>query len=204
MIIMNSIASIYDKFASQYAEYLEERLPQFLLTKFISMIPKNAQVLDAGCAAGRDSVYLAEEGLKVSGIDISREILKIAACDAKEAGLNIDFRESGLGSIPYDDKKFDGIWCMDTLNHISKADLEDVLREFYRLLKQDGVLFISAVQGDKEGMIKMEYLGEEVFFACHNQVDIEDKLENIGFKITESSFEETDDKIHVNIFAKKI
>ncbi len=199
----SQIEKAYDKYAAQYAEYLEERLPQYLLTKFISLLPAKAKVLDAGCAAGRDSIYLTEERIDVTGIDISREIIKIAEKKTKDKKLKIGFRKEDFAKLSDNDKTFDAIWCMDTLNHVSISGITDVLKEFKRILKDKGILFISAVAGEEEGNIKLEYMDEEVYFSEHSQVKLEEKLKEAGFDIIESSSEQLDIEIHINIFARK-
>ena len=45
-------------------------------------------------------------------------------------------------------------------------------------------------------------MDEEVFFSAHNQVELEEKLREEGFEILDSSFEQSDGDIHVNIFAR--
>ena len=141
----SSIEKAYDKHARSYADYLEERLPQFLLVKFITFLEKGAKVLDAGCAAGRDSVYLAGEGLDVTGIDISGKILKLAEKQAKD--IKIDFVNASIDETGFKEESFDGIWCMDTLNHMGRKSLGGVFREFRRILKPEGMLFVGAVAG---------------------------------------------------------
>ncbi|MEA3514454.1 MAG: class I SAM-dependent methyltransferase [Nanoarchaeota archaeon] len=202
--MQSQIAKAYDKYAKQYADYLEQRLPQYLLTKFISLLPAKAVVLDAGCAAGRDSAYLAEEGFAVKGIDISKEILKIARKRAKEETLKIVFKNNSLCRISYKDSTFHGIWCLDTFNHTSRKDIRETLKELCRVLKKDGILAISALEGKKEGMEQLEYIPETVFCAEHNQPEIEEELRNAGFNIIYSSFDQPDGEVHINIFARKL
>lgn len=202
--MQSQIAKTYDKYAKQYADYLEQRLPQCLLTKFISLLPAKAVVLDAGCAAGRDSAYLAEECLAVKGIDISKEILKIARKRAKEDNLNIVFRNNSIYKIAYKEDAFQGIWCMDTFNHISRKQIRKTLKELRRVLKKDGILFISTLAGEEEGMDQLDYMPEKVFCAEHNQPEIEEELRNAGFNIIDSSFDQPDGEVHINIFARKL
>jgi cyclopropane fatty-acyl-phospholipid synthase-like methyltransferase len=42
------------------------------------LLRKNSLVLDAGCGAGTKSKYLIKKGLKVVGMDLSEEMIKIA------------------------------------------------------------------------------------------------------------------------------
>jgi len=50
-----------------------------------------AAILDVGCGTGRHAVELAKRGYKVTGIDISAEMLKEAREKAKAAGVEANF-----------------------------------------------------------------------------------------------------------------
>ena len=47
------------------------------------------KVLDIGCGAGTNSIFLAKNGFDVTGIDISPIAISIAKVRAKEAGLEV-------------------------------------------------------------------------------------------------------------------
>jgi SAM-dependent methyltransferase len=67
-----------------------------------------ARVLDVGCGPGRHSVALAIAGMKVTGIDIARKFLDIAADTAREAGVGAAFFEVDARQMPFDDE-FDAV-----------------------------------------------------------------------------------------------
>jgi cyclopropane fatty-acyl-phospholipid synthase-like methyltransferase len=58
------------------------------------------RAVDLGCGAGTKSVYLAEHGWRVTGVDISPEAIRQAEEKAKERGLDIDFIRCDLADIP--------------------------------------------------------------------------------------------------------
>ena len=49
----------YDKIAEIYAKYTYEKVVQFQINKFISML-RGKKILDAGCGSGRDVEYFIE------------------------------------------------------------------------------------------------------------------------------------------------
>lgn len=57
---------------------------------------KAGNVLDLACGTGRNAIFLAEKGFKVTAIDNSVVGIEIAKQRAKEKGLKIDFRVADL------------------------------------------------------------------------------------------------------------
>lgn len=106
-------------------------------------------VLDAGCGTGRLIPFLHNKVGKnghVYGIDFSQEMLRIAK--QKHHSENISFVKADITQIPLPSESIDRIICFCTFPHIDNKML--TLREFYRLLKPDGVLIICNLMSSKE------------------------------------------------------
>lgn len=75
-----SIAKSYDKIAHEYtqAHGYGEHAALNSLKKFIKLLPGKAKVLDVGCGGGQDSKFLTESGYTVFGIDVSKDMIKLA------------------------------------------------------------------------------------------------------------------------------
>jgi len=59
-----------------------------------------ARVVDLGCGEGRDSVFLAEQGHEVVGVDLSLEGLKKAQHLAERRGVECEVRIERAGFLP--------------------------------------------------------------------------------------------------------
>jgi len=70
-----------------------------------------ASILDVGCGTGRHSVELAKRGYRVTGIDLSSQMLAKAAQAAKAAGVQVEWvRDDATGfSMP---PRFDAAICL--------------------------------------------------------------------------------------------
>lgn len=68
--------------------------------------------LDIGMGNGRNAIYLARKGWKVTGIDISREAVKQAQAEAKKLNVSMEARVSRLEDLPPYQNRFDLILCM--------------------------------------------------------------------------------------------
>ena len=89
-----------DKWNQRYAEdSYRKSNPVSLVTDWLPRIPPG-KALDVACGAGRNALYLAAAGFRVDAIDISREGLALAAGNARERGLEINWIEHDLDE-PY-------------------------------------------------------------------------------------------------------
>jgi ubiquinone/menaquinone biosynthesis C-methylase UbiE len=88
-------------------------------------------VLHAGCNGGSTTELLALYIREVVGVDINADAIMYA----REHYPQFCFDVANLMSLPYDDDIFEGIYCLDVLEHIYQDDLDQVIRELCRVLK---------------------------------------------------------------------
>lgn len=62
---------------------------------------RSLRILDMGCGTGRHAIELTKRGYQVTGIDLSESQLERAREKAKEAGLEIDFRQADARNLPF-------------------------------------------------------------------------------------------------------
>ncbi len=101
-------------------------------------------VLDIGCGAAGKSLYYASKGAqKVYGVDIVEHYKEESEKLAAEKGLSdkFEFRLGDAAKLDFEDKTFDTIIMNDSMEHV--AEPEKVLAECYRVLKDDGKLFVN-------------------------------------------------------------
>lgn len=53
----------------RYRQQSAQKEPSGLLVEFARLLPEKGLVLDLACGGGRNSVFLAERGLRVIGVD---------------------------------------------------------------------------------------------------------------------------------------
>ncbi|OIO40566.1 hypothetical protein AUJ61_01595 [Candidatus Pacearchaeota archaeon CG1_02_30_18] len=103
------------------------------------MNPKKEEIiLDAGCGNGKISIKVSKKCRKVYGVDISKNAFKkVIKINPKK----IEFIQTELEKLPFENNFFDKILCIETLEHVINP--ERVLKEFYRVLKSSGTLIIT-------------------------------------------------------------
>lgn len=102
---------IYNSFAEVYSELMDDSLYQKWADYVKARTKINSNLLDVACGTGDLTILLAND-YKVTGTDLSEEMLKIADRKAKKANLKIDFEPSNMMDL-YDFGQYDVITCFD-------------------------------------------------------------------------------------------
>ena len=119
---------------------------------FATQFCKGATVLDAACGEGYGAAMLAEGAAAVTGVDISEAT--VAHASARYAHVsNLAFKAADCTDLPFEPGSFDRVVSFETLEHLQAQ--EDMLAEFRRVLRPDGVLILSspdkAEYSDRQG-----------------------------------------------------
>ena len=93
-------------------------------------------LLETASGSGGPALYLARKfKCQITGFDINEEGIKTANQQAIDLGItNARFQLADVNQrLPFDNESFDGIMCMDSMNHFRNR--LGYLREWYRVLK---------------------------------------------------------------------
>lgn len=117
-------------------------------------------VLDLGCAGGFMAEALHERGANVSGIDPAASAIGAAVAHAEHTGKSITY-DVGVGeALPYDDRSFDAVVCVDVLEHVS--DLPQVIAEVKRVLKPDGMFLFDTINRNPVARLATITVAEDI------------------------------------------
>ncbi len=132
----------YDAMAADYVAEVE-RSPYLTLYEqpaLRGLLPpvRGRRVLDAGCGAGRNAVWLVEQGAEVVGLDASPEMLRRARERVPAATLSVADLSAPL---ELETATFDLAVASLVLHYL--RDWVPTLRELRRVLRPDGALVLS-------------------------------------------------------------
>ena len=118
-------------------------------------IGPGSSFLDAGTGTGNYAIDLAKRGYRVTGVDISPQLIKIAEEKAQSIA-NLTFERKNLLETPLN-WKFDAILCRGVLNDfIDDTPRQDMFTIFSRTLKKDGILICDVRNWEKTVILKKE------------------------------------------------
>jgi ubiquinone/menaquinone biosynthesis C-methylase UbiE len=129
------------RFRSTVPYYARFRLhyPPELIARVIAMagLAPGDGVMDLGCGPGLLAVPFAEAGLRVVGIDPEPDMLEAAREVAREAGVQIDFRQGSSFDLPAD---LGLIHLVAMGRSFHWMDRTETLRRLDALLPRDGAI----------------------------------------------------------------
>lgn len=165
-----------------------------------------AKLLEIGCGPGNITKYILSQRPQYSifGIDISPNMVDLATKNNPSANFAVmDCRD-----ISKLNTKFDGIIGGFCLPYLSQEECSELISTAYRLLNDEGLIYLSFVEGapDLSGFITGS--GGRVYFYYHTLNYLTEQLANANFKLLKTfnvQYKKSDPAfdIHTVLIAKK-
>jgi len=141
----------------QLAEYRKQA------AEITAGLPTGARVLEVAPGPGYLAIEMARLGrLQVTGLDISRTFVEIARERAREAGVNVEFRQGDVAHMPFETGSFDLVVCQAAFKNFPLP--LSALAEMHRVLRVGGTALIHDMSRD----------------ATHDDIDREVKGMGLG------------------------
>ncbi|MTI47841.1 class I SAM-dependent methyltransferase [Sporosalibacterium faouarense] len=161
----NSCANIRDKnIAQDWKVHIRKEFLEYLKEE------DKKTLLDLGAGTGIHSEFFKQQDIDVKAIDISREMVKLCL----EKGIKsfeLDFYKLYLLK-----SKFDSVWAMNSLLHIEKRNISDVLKQIDNILNPSGLFYMGVYGGeDSEGIWEDDIYQPPRFFSFYSS----DKLKKV-------------------------
>ena len=146
----NKSKIIYDIIAFFYRIILIRPSLNYHIFKFFK---KNSYILHAGCGGGQVDKFISDK-MKICAFDISRKALESYK---KNNSSPYELIQGSVFKTEFEDNKFDGIYNLGVMEHFNLQDIEKILNEFNRILKDDGkiILFWPHKNGISVNFIKI-------------------------------------------------
>ena len=139
-------ASINSSYEHYYAQRKGTRVypTEFVVRTFLASYPKlvfqrpieGARILDIGFGDGRNTAFLCEQNLDVSGIEITQGIVDQTQARLTQLGYRPDLRVGRNSSIPFADQSFDYVLACHCAYYCDDGEtISDNLVEYARVMK---------------------------------------------------------------------
>ena len=144
---MKTINSLkyYNDHAASFVKNTNEVDFSEIRDRFVRNLSPGSYILDFGCGSGRDTKAFLQQGFRVSAIDGSETLCRIASEYTGVPVRKMLFHE--LNEM----NKYDGIWACASILHVSSVSLPYIMARMLRALKENGVIYTSFKYGTFEG-----------------------------------------------------
>lgn len=177
------------------------KMERLFLDKLIKLIPKKANLLDLGSGPGVPiDKYLVDQGIKVTGIDLSQKHVNLAKKNVPKARfIKGDFSQYEFS------EKFDAIISFYSIFHIPRKEHYDLFLKMYGLLNDGGIILVTLGTSGSEYGEEENWAGTKMAWSTYEPKEYKRIIKEIGFKILEAAFEGEpgDEEYHFWVLAKK-
>lgn len=164
---MREPKGLFSKWVARYMEKNHHNINEWTLQ--LLNIQENDRILEIGTGRGITLSKVAEklDRGKVYGVDASRHMVKYAKRKHKKLAEQ-DKAVFTLGEaehLPFEDRSFNKLFTVQTIYYLK--DIEQVMKEVYRVLQVDGEVFLSF---QKQELVKEQKRSQS--FSSYSEQEI--------------------------------
>lgn len=163
-----------------------------VLTKNFFVEQQIKSVLIPGIGYGRNARIFLDNGMTVTGIEISQTAIDLAK---KHFGHEMTIHHGSVTEMPFDTKIYDGIYCYGLIYLLDKSERLKLIQDCYNQLADNGVMVFTAItkeaqtygQGKQISKDRFEMFGGvQIFFYDKETIDEEFGMAGL-FEVSEVS-----------------
>ncbi|WP_240339614.1 class I SAM-dependent methyltransferase [Flavobacterium arcticum] len=99
-------------------------------------------ILIPGIGYGRNAQIFKDNGIKVTGIEISKTAIEMAT---KHYGADIQIHHGSVTDMPYDKYRYDGIFCYALIHLLSSRERKKLIKDCYDQLAENGYMIFTTI-----------------------------------------------------------
>ncbi|UTN04759.1 class I SAM-dependent methyltransferase [Flavobacterium bizetiae] len=123
---------------------------------FVEKAIKN--ILIPGIGYGRNAQVFRDNGITVTGIEISQTAIDLAA---KHYGTDLKIYHGSVTDMPFDNHKYDGIFCYALIHLLDSKDREKLIRDCYNQLSENGYMVFTAITKEAHTYGKGKFISKD-------------------------------------------
>lgn len=152
--LFDRIAGTYDKLNHGLSLNIDKRWRR----KTVRRMPKAEHVLDVAIGTADLTIEMLRQGKaqRVTGIDLSEQMMAIGKAKVESLKFkDVSFVYGNAQHMPFEDASFDGVTCAYGCRNFQ--NLDEGLREMYRVLKPGGQVTILEFSYPKNRLVRAMY-----------------------------------------------
>jgi SAM-dependent methyltransferase len=130
-----------------------------ILTKDFFLEKKVKDLLIPGIGYGRNAKVFTDNGIHVTGIEISKTAIELA----RQNGLDLNIFHGSVTDMPFDNKLYDGIFCYALIHLLNNRERDKFIKACYNQLKPNGYMIFTTISKEAPMFGKGKQLGKDYF-----------------------------------------
>lgn len=173
-------AAVFDRIGAEYETVFGGNPRQISAVAWlIKRLAPGSYVLDAGCGTGIPTArMLSEAGNRVLGVDISREMIRIA----REQVSGAEFMLLDIANLPFREPTFHAITAFFSLLMLRRSAVMATLQHLVSLLLTDGFLVVGMVGGNLD-YAPIAFLDMPVCVTAYPRDEFAELLVEAGLRV---------------------
>jgi SAM-dependent methyltransferase len=155
---------------------------------FVQNAAKN--MLIPGIGYGRNAQIFVDNGIAVTGIEISKTAIEMAR---KHYGTDMIIHHGSVTDMPFDDNKYDGIFCYALIHLLDSSERSKLIRDCYHQLSENGHMVFTVISKDAPTYGQGTFISKDryelfggVKLYFYDEASIHEEFDKAGlFEITE-------------------
>jgi len=121
-------------------------------------------LLDVGCGVGVDSIFFAQNGLKVTAVDFSESgIEKLKQTITRKKIKNLTPELGDISNLRFSPKSFDVIYAHLSLHYFDDKTTTKIFNDLYKFLRPKGLFFIKCKSTDDRLYGKGKKIAKDIY-----------------------------------------
>ena len=171
----------YDVCAASYDESRRTE-PGTELRGLTGRLNDGDAVLDIGCAAGVPIARLLAARYRVTGVDISPEMVSLARRNVPTGS----FLCADIMAVSLPPSSFDAVVALYSVFHLPRAEHQGLFQSVHQWLKPGGYLLCTLSHHSEEGYTEPDFFGATMYWSNYGLAEYVDILTNAGFAVIET------------------
>ncbi|GBG58451.1 methyltransferase [Sporomusaceae bacterium FL31] len=130
-----------------------------ILTKDFFLEKNVKDLLIPGIGYGRNAKVFIDNGMNVTGIEISKTAINLA----RQNGIDINIYQGSVTEMPFENKLYDGIFCYALIHLLNNNERKKFIKDCYSQLKPNGYMIFTTISKEAPMFGKGKQLGKDYF-----------------------------------------
>ncbi|MDY0779429.1 class I SAM-dependent methyltransferase [Tenacibaculum sp. IB213877] len=147
-------------------------------------------ILIPGIGYGRNAQVFKDNGISVTGIEISKTAIEMAK---KHYGTDMVIHHGSVTDMPFDNNQYDGIFCYALIHLLNSKERQKLIKNCYNQLTTNGYMIFTAITVDAPTYGKGKFISKDryeihkgVKMYFYNKESVKKEFEKVGlFEIQE-------------------